>query len=49
MQTNSVRELKEKLQQSKGTDEIIRKQLLDKIVEENKRDDNLCNKAINSM
>ena len=49
MQKNSVRELKEKLQQSKGTDNIIRQKLLDKIIEENKRDDNFYSKVIISM
>lgn len=49
MQTNSIRQLKEKLQQSKGTDNIIRKKLLDKIAEENKRDDNLYSKAISNI
>lgn len=34
---NSVRELKEKLQQSKGANSNIRKKLLDKIAEENER------------
>lgn len=49
MQKNSIRQLKEKLQQSKGTDSNIRKKLLDKIIEENKRDDNFYSKVIISM
>lgn len=49
MQKNSVRGLKEKLQESKGADSNIRKKLLDKIAEENERDDNFYSKVIISM
>lgn len=45
----TIRELKEKLQESKGKDQVIKKQLLDKIAEENKRNDNFYIKTIISM
>jgi ribosomal protein S21 len=45
----TIRELKEKLQQSKGTDQVTKKQLFEKIAEENKRNDNFYIKTIISI